>query len=325
MGSKIIGAGMYAPPKILTNDDLEKMVDTNDEWIMTRTGIRERHIAAPGVATSDLCLEASRRALADAGVAPSEIDIVLVATCTPDMPIPSTAIFLQKKLGAERAFAMDLNAACSGFIYGLSVADALIRAGRGKKALVVGAEILSSITNYKDRATCILFGDGAGATVLAECEEGKGVLGCCLHSDGNLWELITCLAGGTKHPVDPAVATERKNYLRMAGNETFKHAVTKMADVCLETLEKNGRKLADVDLFISHQANMRIISAVGKRLGIPEEKVFVNLDRYGNTSAASIPIALAEAREKGLAREGDLVLLTGFGAGLTWGAALLRM
>ncbi len=325
MASKIIGSGMYAPPKVLTNDDLEKMVETNNEWIMTRTGIRERHIAGPGVATSDLCLEASKKALSDAGVDPKDLDMILVATCTPDMPVPSTAIFLQMKLGADRAFAVDLNAACAGFIYSLSTADALIRAGKGKKALVVGSEILSSITNYKDRATCILFGDGAGAVVLSECEEGDGILGTCLHSDGNLWELITCLGGGTKNPVDPATTNERTNYLAMAGNETFKHAVTKMADVCLEALGKNGHKLEDVNLFISHQANMRIISAVGKRLGLSEEKVFVNLDRFGNTSAASIPIALAEAREKGRCKKGDLVLLAGFGAGLTWGSVLMRM
>jgi 3-oxoacyl-[acyl-carrier-protein] synthase-3 len=325
VGSRIIGVGMYAPPKILNNDDIEKMVDTNDEWIMTRTGIRERHIAGSGVATSDLCLEASRRALSDAGISPSELDIVLVGTCTPDMPVPSTSCFLQKKLGADRAFAMDLNAACSGFIYSLSVADALIRAGRGKKALIVGSEILSSITNYEDRGTCILFGDGAGAVVLTECEDGTGVLSCHLHSDGNLWELIYCPAGGTLNPVDPALTNVRTNYLHMAGNETFKHAVTKMADVCMEALEKNGAKIADVDLFIPHQANQRIISAVGKRLGVPDKKVFVNLERYGNTSAASIPIALAESKEKGCWKNGDLVLLTAFGAGLTWGSALLRM
>lgn len=325
MGSRIIGVGMYAPPKILTNDDLEKMVDTNDEWIMTRTGIRERHIAGPGVATSDLCLEASLRALSDAGISPSELDIVLVGTCTPDMPVPSTACFLQKKLGADRAFATDLNSACSGFIYSLSVADALIRAGRGKKGLVVGAEILSSITNYKDRGTCIIFGDGAGAAVLTDCEDGAGVLSCHLHSDGNLWELIYAPGGGTLNPVDPATSKERTNYLHMAGNETFKHAVTKMTEVCVEALEKNGAKIADVDLFIPHQANQRIISAVGKRLGVPDNKVFVNLERYGNTSAASIPIALAEAKEKGRWKNGDLVLLAAFGAGLTWGSALLRM
>lgn len=325
MGSGIIGVGMYAPPKLLTNDDLAKMVDTSDSWISTRTGIKVRHIAEPGTATSDLCLEASRRALADAGVDPTELDIVVVGTLTPDMPFPSTACFLQKKLGAGRAYGMDVSAACSGFVYSLSVADALIRAGRGKKALVVGAEILSSLVDYTDRSTCILFGDGAGAVVLSECGEGEGVLSCHLHSDGNLWELIHCPGGGTVDPCNPGTSSVRTNYIRMAGNETFKHAVTRMAEVCQEVLEHNGVTVADVDLFIPHQANQRIVNAVGKRLGIPAGKVFVNLERYGNTSAASVPIALAEAREKGLYSRGDLVLLVAFGGGLTWGSALLRM
>lgn len=325
MGSKIIGVGMYAPPKILGNDDLEKMVDTNDAWITARTGVKERRIAGPGTATSDLSLEASRRALADAGVDAGELDFVLVGTCTPDMPLPSTACFLQMKLGAGRAFALDLNAACSGFIYSLTVADALIRAGRGKKGLIVGAEILSSVTDYADRATCILFGDGAGAVVLSECGDGEGVLSCHLHSDGGLWELIHCPGGGTVDPCNPMLMKKRTNFIRMSGNETFKHAVTRLAEVSQEALTRNGAAVADLDLFIPHQANLRIINAVGKRLGVPPEKVFVNLERYGNTSAASIPIALAEAREKGRCSEGDLVLLAAFGGGLTWGSALLRM
>jgi 3-oxoacyl-[acyl-carrier-protein] synthase-3 len=323
--SKIIGVGMYAPPKKLTNDDLGKMVETNDEWISTRTGVKVRRIAEPGSANSDLCLEASRRALADAGVDAGELDFVLVGTCTPDMPLPSTACFLQMKLGAGRAFALDLNAACSGFIYSLTVADALIRAGRGKKGLVVGSEILSSITDYTDRATCILFGDGAGAVVLSECGEGEGVLSCHLHSDGSLWELIYAPGGGTVNPFDPKTTKVRTNFIRMAGNEVFKHAVTRLTEVCHEALTRNGIPVADVDLFIPHQANQRIINAVGKRLGIPEEKVFVNVDRYGNTSAASIPIALAEAHKKGRYAKGDLLLLAAFGGGLTWGSALLRM
>jgi 3-oxoacyl-[acyl-carrier-protein] synthase-3 len=325
VGSKIIGVGMYAPPGILTNDDLERMVDTNDEWISARTGIKERRIAEAGAANSDQGLVASRRALSDAGVSPEELDIVVVGTVTPDMPLPSTACFLQTKLGANRAFALDLNAACSGFLYSLSVADALIRAGRGKKALVVGSEILTSITDYTDRSTCILFGDGAGAVVLSGCSDGEGILSCHLHSDGGLWELIYAPGGGTVNPFHPESTKVRTNFIRMAGNETFKHAVTKMADVSLEALERNGVTVADIDLFIPHQANLRIVKAVGKRLGVPEEKVFVNLDRYGNTSAASIPIALAEAREKGRYSEGDLVLLAAFGGGLTWGSALLRM
>lgn len=325
MGTRIIGMGMYAPPKALTNDDLERLVDTSDSWITERTGIKVRRLAERGAATSDLCVEAALRALEDAGVGASELDIVVVGTCTPDMPLPSTACFLQMKIGASRAFALDLNAACSGFLYSLTTADALIRAGRGKTALVVGGEILSTVTDYTDRGTCILFGDGAGAAVLAECPDGEGVLSCHLHSDGNLWELIHAPGGGTVHPWGPVVAENRMHAIRMAGNETFKHAVTKMAEVALEALGRNGVSVSDIALFVPHQANMRIINAVGKRLGIPAEKVFVNVEKYGNTSAASVPIALTEAREQGRIGPGDLVLLASFGAGLTWGAALVRM
>jgi 3-oxoacyl-[acyl-carrier-protein] synthase III len=325
VGTRIIGMGMYAPPKVLTNADLERLVDTSDSWITARTGIKVRRLAEPGAATSDLCVEAARRALEDAGIGASELDIVVVGTCTPDMPLPSTACFLQTKIGANRAFALDLNAACAGFLYSLSTADALIRAGRGMKALVVGGEILSTVTDYKDRNTCILFGDGAGAVVLAECPDGEGVLSCHLHSDGSLWELIHAPGGGTVHPWGPEVAQNRMHAIRMAGNETFKHAVTKMAEVAQEALERNGVTVSDIALFVPHQANMRIINAVGKRLGVPAEKVFVNLEKYGNTSAASVPIALAEAREQGRIGPGDLVLLAAFGAGLTWGAALVRM
>ena len=321
----MIGLGMYAPPKTLTNDELEKMVDTSDSWITERTGIKLRRIAEPRTACSDLCLEASKRALADAGISPSEIDIIVVGTCTPDMPLPSTACFLQMKLGAGRAFALDLNAACSGFLYSLSAADAMIRAGRGKKALVVGGEILSTVTDYTDRNTCILFGDGAGAVVLSECPDGEGVLSCHLHSDGSLWELIYAPGGGTVHPYGPEVAENRMHAIRMAGNETFKQAVTRMVEVSLEALQHNRVDISDVALFLPHQANMRIINAVGKRLGISEDRVFVNLERYGNTSAASVPIALAEAREQGRFAKGDLLLLASFGAGLTWGSALVRM
>jgi 3-oxoacyl-[acyl-carrier-protein] synthase-3 len=316
---------MYVPPKTLTNDDLAKMVDTTDSWISTRTGIKVRHVAEPGTGTSELCMEASRRALADAGVDPKELDFVVVGTLTPDMPFPSTACFVQMGLGAGQAYAMDVGAACSGFIYSLSVADALIRSGRGKKALVVGGEILSSVVDYTDRSTCILFGDGAGAVVLAECEDSEGVLSCHLHSDGNLWELIHCPGGGTLDPCNPGTSSVRTNFIKMLGNETFKHAVTRMAEVSLEALEHNGVGVEDVDLFIPHQANQRIVSAVGKRLGVPEKKVFMNLERYGNTSAASIPIALAEAKSQGRYSKGDLVLLVAFGGGLTWGSALLRM
>jgi 3-oxoacyl-[acyl-carrier-protein] synthase-3 len=316
---------MYAPQKELTNFDLEKMVDTNDTWITERTGIRSRHIAEPGTANSDLCVEAARRALDDAGVDAADLDLVIVGTITPDMPFPSSACFLQAKIGATRAYAMDLSAACSGFVYSLSVADALIRAGRAKKALVVGSEILSSMVDYTDRSTCILFGDGAGATVLSECPEGEGVLSCHLHSDGNLWQLIQCPGGGTVNPYSPEMMEQRLHSIRMAGNETFKHAVLKMVEVSREALDRNGVGIDDVKLFIPHQANLRIIQVVGKRLGIPGERVFVDLERYGNTSAASIPIALAEAKEQGRFAPGDLVLAVAFGGGLTWASALMRM
>ena len=325
MASRIVGLGMYVPPKKLTNHDLEKMVQTNDAWITERTGIKSRRIAELGAANSDLGLLAAQKALADAGTRADEIDLIIVGTCTPDMPLPSTACFLQMKLGARNAFAMDVNAACSGFLYALSVADALIRAGRARKALVIGSEILSSITDYTDRATCILFGDGAGAAVLAECPDGDGILSCHLHSDGNLWELIHCPGGGTVNPLTPDLISRRMIYLRMMGNETFKHAVTKMGEVALKALSQNGCGIEDVALFIPHQANLRIVSAIGKRLGVPPERIFVNLERYGNTSAASIPIALAEAKAQGRIRPGDLVLLVAFGAGLTWGSVLMRM
>jgi 3-oxoacyl-[acyl-carrier-protein] synthase-3 len=325
LASKIVGLGMYAPQKELTNFDLEKMVDTNDTWITERTGIRSRHIAEPGTANSDLCVEAARRALDDAGVDAADLDLVIVGTITPDMPFPSSACFLQAKIGASRAYAMDLSAACSGFVYSLSVADALIRAGRAKKALVVGSEILSSMVDYTDRSTCILFGDGAGATVLSECPEGEGVLSCHLHSDGNLWQLIQCPGGGTVNPYSPEMMEQRLHSIRMAGNETFKHAVLKMVEVSREALDRNGVGIDDVKLFIPHQANLRIIQVVGKRLGIPGERVFVDLERYGNTSAASIPIALAEAKEQGRFAPGDLVLAVAFGGGLTWASALMRM
>jgi len=325
VASKIVGLGMYAPPKKMTNQDMEKLVETSDSWIMERTGIKSRRIAELGTANSDMGLAASQKALADAGARADEIDLIVVGTCTPDMPLPSTACFVQKKLGARNAFAMDLNAACSGFLYSLSVADALIRAGRGRKALVLGSEILSSVTDYTDRATCILFGDGCGAAVLAECPEGEGILSCHLQSDGNLWELIHCPGGGTVNPLTPDLISRRMIYIRMQGNETFKHAVTKMADVAQKALSHNGCTVDDVALFIPHQANLRIVSAVGKRLGVAPDKVFVNLERYGNTSAASIPIALAEAKAQGRIRSGDLVLLVAFGAGLTWGSVLMRM
>ena len=325
MASKIVGLGMYAPQKRMSNHDLEKLVDTSDSWIVERTGIKYRRVAEPGTPNSDLALIASQKALADAGVRAEEIDLIVIGTCSPDMVLPSTACFLQKKLGAANAWAMDVVAACSGFLYGLSVADAHIRVGRAKKALVVGSEVLSPLIDYTDRSTCILFGDGAGAAVLAECDDGDGILSCHLQSDGNLWDLIHIPGPGTLNPLTPDLISRRMIYLRMSGNETFKHAVTKMGDVALKVLSDAGYGVDDVALLVPHQANQRIISSVGKRLGIAPDRVFVNLEQYGNTSAASIPLALAEAKAQGRFRSGDLVLLVAFGGGLTWGAALARM
>ena len=325
MGSKIVGLGMHAPLKKRSNHDLEKIIDTTDGWIVERTGIKNRRISEPGAANSDMALVASQKALADAGVRAEEIDLILVGTCSPDMVLPSTACFLQAKLGATNAWAMDVIAACSGFIYALSVADSQIRAGRAKKALVVGSEILSSLLDYTDRSTCILFGDGAGAAVLAECDNSEGILACHLQSDGNLWDLIHIPGPGTINPLTPDLISNRMIYLRMSGNETFKHAVTKMCDICLKVLAETGYGLDDIALLVPHQANERIISAIGKRLGLTGDRVFINLDQYGNTSAASIPLALTEAKAKGRFRSGDLVLLVAFGSGLTWGAVLLRM
>jgi len=316
---------MHAPPKKLTNEDLEKIVDTSDSWIIERTGIKVRRIAEPGAATSDLCVEAARHALEDAGVGAEELDFILVGTCTPDMPLPSVACFTQMKIGARKAFAVDLNAACSGFLYALTTGDALIRAGQGKVGLVVGGEILSTVTDYTDRGTCILFGDGAGAVVLSECPDGEGILSCHLHSDGTLWELIHAPGGGTVHPYSPEVDEKWMHAIRMSGNEVYKHAVTRLVEVSQEALCHNGVDISDVSLFVPHQANKRILDGVAKRLGISEEKVFVNVSEYGNTSAASIPIALAEAKQQGRLREGDLLLMAAFGGGLTWGSALVRM
>jgi 3-oxoacyl-[acyl-carrier-protein] synthase-3 len=300
------------------------MVDTSDQWILDRTGIRERHIAEAGTATSDLAAEAARRALADAGRTAEEVDLIILGTLSPDMPFPSTACFVQQKIGAANAYAMDVEAACSGFIYALSVADALIRVGRGKVALVIGAEIVSSVVDYSDRTTCVLFGDGAGAAVVEPCPDGEGVLSCHLHSDGNNWHFIQAPVGGTVTPFIEGEPLMGKT-LRMAGNETFRYAVTRMGEVCTEALEAAGLAVADVDLVVAHQANQRIVSAVGKRLGVDPAKVYLNVDRFGNTSAATIPICLAELKEQGRLAPGTVVLLVAFGAGITWGAALLRM
>ncbi|MBJ6363340.1 beta-ketoacyl-ACP synthase III [Paenibacillus sp. GCM10012307] len=318
----IIGTGKYVPERILTNQELEQMVETSDEWIVTRTGIRERRIAAPEQATSDLAYEASLGALEKAGISAEELDLIIVATITPDTAFPSTACLLQNKLGASKAAAFDLSAACSGFIYGLATASGMIASGMYKHVLVVGAECLSRITDYTDRNTCILFGDGAGAVVLGRVPEGRGFRSFQLGADGSGGELLKVSGGGSRLSPESAEAV-KGNFIQMAGSEVFKFAVRIMGGAAEEALEKAGLGKADIDLLIPHQANIRIIQSALNRLELPEEKCMINLDKYGNVSAGSIPIALAEAVEQGRVKEGDTLVLVGFGGGLTWGASTL--
>jgi 3-oxoacyl-[acyl-carrier-protein] synthase III len=322
--ARITGTGSALPEKVLTNFDLEKMVDTSDEWIVARTGIRERRIAAEGEYTSTFASAAALRALEAAGVAASEIDLIVVGTLTPDFPFPSTACIVQQAIGATNASCFDISAACSGFVYALATAEKFIRTGGAKKALVIGAEVLSRIIDWTDRNTCLLFGDGAGAVVLEAVEGENGILSTHMHSDGNYWDILYQTGCGSRNPATQQNLDDRLVYLTMHGNEVFKFAVRAMAEVAQEALAANGLTSKDVSLFIPHQANQRIVDSVGKRLSLHADQVFVNLDRYGNTSAASIPIALDEAFRAGRVKEGDLILLDAFGGGLTWGAVLLR-
>ncbi|AJE03288.1 beta-ketoacyl-ACP synthase III [Geobacter pickeringii] len=322
--ARIVGTGSAVPDKVLTNFDLEKMVDTSDEWITTRTGIKERRIAVEGEYTSTFATRAAERALEMAGIAAHEIDLLIVATVTPDFPFPSTACIVQSNIGASKAAAFDVSAACSGFVYGLSLASNAIRTGAASKVLVIGAEVLTRIIDWTDRNTCLLFGDGAGAAVLSSSSDEHGILSTHIHSDGNYWELLYQAGCGSRNPAVQKTFDERLYFLRMQGNEVFKLAVRAMEDAALEALTTNGLTPADIDIFIPHQANRRIIDAIGKRLGLNGDKVFVNLDRYGNTSAASIPIALDEANRTGRIAAGDVVLFDSFGGGLTWGSALIR-
>lgn len=319
----VLGTGRYVPERVLTNHELEKMVDTNDEWIVTRTGIRERRIAAPEQASSDLAYEASKIALDKAGISPEEIDLIIVATITPDMSFPSTACILQDKLGAKKAAAFDLSAACSGFIYSLANASNFIATGTYKYALVVGAECLSKITDYTDRNTCILFGDGAGAVVLGPVAEGRGFKSFELGADGTGGPLLKVEAGGSRCPASPQSLEGKQHFIYMAGAEVFKFAVRIMGSAAEDALRKAGIDKSDVDLLVPHQANIRIIQSALQRLTLSEDKCMINLHKYGNVSAASIPIALAEADEEGRLKEGDCVVLVGFGGGLTWGASVL--
>ena len=319
----IIGSGKYVPERVLTNQQLERMVETNDEWIVTRTGIRERRIAAKDEATSDLAYQASKRALDAAGLTAEDIDLIIVATVTPDMFFPSTACLLQDKLGARKAAAFDLSAACSGFIYGLATATSMIKTGMYRHVLVVGAECLSRITDYTDRNTCILFGDGAGAVVLGPVAEGRGFKSFELGADGSGGELLKVCGGGSRMPSMAETVDSKAHYIYMAGSEVFKFAVRIMGGAAEDALRKAGLEKGDIDLLVPHQANIRIIQSALNRLDLPEDKCMINLDKYGNVSAASIPIALAEAVEQGKVKEGDCLVLVGFGGGLTWGASVL--
>jgi 3-oxoacyl-[acyl-carrier-protein] synthase-3 len=319
----VLGSGKYVPERILTNKELETMVETNDEWIVTRTGIRERRMVAEGQATSDLAYEASLIALNNAGIKAEELDLIIVATITPDMAFPSTACILQEKLGAKKAAAFDLSAACSGFIYGLANASNFIATGMYKHALVIGADSLSTITDYTDRNTCILFGDGAGAVVIGEVPEGRGFKSFELGADGSGGPLLKIEGGGSRNPASAATLENRMHYIYMAGAEVFKFAVRIMGNAADEALRKAGWAKDDIDLLVPHQANMRIIQSSLNRLELTEDRCMINLDKYGNMSAASIPVALAEAAEQGRVKEGERLVLVGFGGGLTWGAAAL--
>lgn len=323
--ARITGTGSAVPDKVISNSDLEKCVDTNDEWITTRTGIKERRIAAEGEYTSTLATLAARRAMDMAGVSPEDLDIIILATVTGDFPFPATACIIQKEICANNALAFDISAACSGFIYGLNMAEAYIKSGMARKLLVMGAEVLTSIVDFTDRNTCILFGDGAGAAIVEACDGDHGILSSHVYTNGSHWNLLYQPGVGTRHRfTDQKTVDEKLYFLRMEGNEVFKHAVRAMGDAALEALSRNGYTANDLSLLIPHQANRRIIEATGKRIGLPEEKIFVNLHKYGNTSAASIPIALDEANRSGRIKTDDLVLLAAFGGGFTYGSALLK-
>ncbi|UCZ57226.1 ketoacyl-ACP synthase III [Desulfurispirillum indicum] len=323
--SKVASIAYHVPSRVLSNQDLEAMVDTNDEWIRTRTGIHQRHVAEPGEKTSDLACEAARKALNNAGLRPEDIDLIILATITPDhFCMPSTACEVQRKLGATRAAAFDLQAACTGFIYAMKVADSMIRAAGYQRVLVIGAETLSSITDWTDRGTCILFSDGAGAAVLVPSQE-PGVQSCILHSDGNYGDMLMTPRVNSDTPFAERSRGGDVGFIQMRGNELFKVAVKNMSDVLQEALEASGVNEKDISLVIPHQANIRIIEAVAKRFGLSMDRVMVTVDRYGNNSAATIPIAWAEALEQGKIQTGDTIALTAFGGGLTWGSAIVTI
>lgn len=322
--ASITGTGSFLPKKVLTNDDLSKMLDTTDEWITKRTGIKERRIVENGATASDLAIEASLRALDDANVLPSEVDLIVAATITPDCLVPSTACFLQDKIGASNAGAFDILAACAGFVYALSIAKSFVASGAMKTVLVVGTECLSKITDYTDRSTCILFGDGAGAVVVQRGNGRREIITTHLGSDGSQAELLMLPAGGSKLPTSHETIESRLHYIRLKGKELFKVAINNMVDVITKTVAENNMKIEDIDLIIPHQSNIRIIEAAMERLKLPRKKAYINIDRIGNTSSASIPIAIDEIDKGGMLNPGDLVLLVAFGGGLTWSSSIIK-
>ncbi|HSJ13532.1 MAG TPA: beta-ketoacyl-ACP synthase III [Longimicrobiales bacterium] len=321
---EIVATGRYLPERVLTNADLEKIVDTTDEWILERTGIRERRIAAADMGAADMGARASQIAMQRAGVLPGEIDVIVVSTATPDRLLPATACDMQAILGATNAAAYDISAACSGFIYALQLAEGHIAAGRAEIALVVSTEKMSGIIDWTDRQTCVLFGDGAGAAILRKAQNGRGVLSTFIRSDGTLAELLWRPAGGVRVPMDLAVLDAKSHLVQMAGREVFKAAVRSMAEAADQALMKAGLTGEDIDLLVPHQANIRIIEATAKYAGIPMDKVYINIERYGNMSSATVPIALDEAIEQGLVKAGSNVLMVAFGAGFTWASSVVR-
>jgi 3-oxoacyl-[acyl-carrier-protein] synthase-3 len=325
-GSRIVGTGRYLPERRLTNADLEKLVDTSDAWIAERTGIRERRIAAPGEVTSDMAAEAGRRALARAGITAADLDMIIVGTISGDHPMPACATFVQQKLGAKNIPAFDISAACAGFIYGMSIADRFLRAGGSRYILVIGVELLSRILNWEDRTTCVLFGDGAGAAVLAATDgkDGRGLLSTHIYTDGSLAESLIIPGGGSKEPSSADVVARKRNFVHMSGQDVFKAAVRNLASASNAALEYNGIESEQVDKVVAHQANLRILNAVGNRLDLPMDRFYINIEKYGNTSSASIPIALDELVEAGRIEKNEIILMCALGAGISWGSALVR-
>lgn len=322
----LAGTGSFVPSQILTNSDLTKIVDTSDEWITTRTGIKTRHVASEGETTATLAAEAARRALNDAGMKADELNLIIIGTITPEMVFPSTACFVQDMIGAKNAWAFDISAACSGFVYGLSIAQQFVSSGLYQNALVIGAETLTRITNYQDRGSCILFGDGAGAVILKAANSGpQGVMYSTSFSDGSGWTSLNCPAYGSRYPVSKPLPDPSMVYMHINGREVYQTAVRRIVELVNECLEKCDLDVEDIAMFIPHQMNARIIESVGKRLNFTDDRIFINIDKYGNTSAASIPIALDECRRTGKLKSGDIVLLVAFGGGLTWGANVIQL